>query len=80
MRSILTLIALVFVCVSAPAHAYVGPGLGLGVVVTVLMVVLSVFVAVFAVFWYPIKRMLRSRKEQRAATAGQQGQTDHTNE
>ena len=44
------------------AHAYVGPGLGLGTVAVVLGVIGSVFLALFAIFWYPMKRMLKKKK------------------
>ena len=46
------------------ADAYVGPGLGLGALGAVLGVVFSIFLAIFAIFWYPIKRLFkRFRKE-----------------
>lgn len=41
-----------------PGLAYVGPGLGLGAIGAIAGVVLSVLLAIFAVVWYPIKRML----------------------
>lgn len=40
------------------AQAYVGPGLGLGAIGAILGVVLSVLLALFAIIWYPIKRLL----------------------
>jgi Flp pilus assembly protein TadB len=43
-------------------HAYVGPGLGLGTLVVILGVIGSVFLALFGVIWYPIKRMLKKRR------------------
>ena len=43
---------------SQPAIAYVGPGLGLGAIGAIIGVVLSVLLAIFAIFWYPIKRWL----------------------
>jgi hypothetical protein len=52
---------------SGEAQAYVGPGMGLGVIAVVVGVVASVFVAIFAIFWYPIKRLLKRRKAQAAA-------------
>lgn len=55
------LAALAFLLPAEQAHAYVGPGLGAGTLAIVLGVVGSVFVALFAVFWYPIKRMLKKR-------------------
>jgi hypothetical protein len=45
------------------AQAYVGPGLGAGALAVVVGVVGSVFLAVFAILWYPLKRLLRKRKE-----------------
>lgn len=45
------------------ALAYVGPGLGLGTLGVVLGVVGSVFVALFALLWYPLKRIFRKRKK-----------------
>jgi hypothetical protein len=47
------------------AEAYVGPGLGLGAIGAVLGVVLSVLLAIFAVFWYPLKRLIAKRKATR---------------
>ncbi|WP_233252520.1 hypothetical protein [Maritimibacter sp. 55A14] len=44
------------------ALAYIGPGLGAGAIAAVLGVVGSIFLAVFAVLYYPIKRMLRKRR------------------
>ncbi len=46
-----------------PCYAYVGPGLGLGVVGVVIGLVFSVFLAIFSIFWYPIKKMLKKNKE-----------------
>jgi hypothetical protein len=41
------------------AFAYIGPGLGAGTVAVILGVIGSVFLALFAIFWYPIKRLLK---------------------
>lgn len=47
-------------------QAYIGPGLGLGVLGAVLGVITSIFLAIFALFWYPIKRWRRRRMESRS--------------
>ena len=47
---------------SAPAMAYVGPGLGLGVIGTIFGVVAAVVLALFGLFWYPLKRAFKKRK------------------
>lgn len=44
---------------AAEAQAYVGPGLGLGVIGVIIGFVVSLLLAVVAVFWYPLKRLFR---------------------
>jgi len=39
-------------------YAYVGPGLGAGTIGVILGLLGSIFLAIFAVFWYPIKRAI----------------------
>ena len=53
-----------FIALALPhtAHAYVGPGLGLGAIAVVLGIIGSILLAVFALLWYPIKRMMKKRK------------------
>ena len=41
------------------AYAYIGPGLGVGVIATVLGILGSIILAVFAVVWYPLKRLFK---------------------
>jgi hypothetical protein len=43
---------------SQPALAYIGPGVGAGVIATVLGILGAICLAVFAVAWYPLKRLL----------------------
>ena len=55
---ILQLTIILLLAGGQPAMAYVGPGLGLGAIGAILGVILSVLLAVFAIVWYPVKRML----------------------
>lgn len=48
------------------AHAYIGPGMGAGVVAMILGVLGSIFLAIGAVIYYPVKRMLRKRQARKA--------------
>lgn len=43
---------------ASPALAYIGPGLGAGTLAVVLGFIVSIFLAIFAILWYPLKRML----------------------
>jgi uncharacterized membrane protein YhiD involved in acid resistance len=57
---------------AAPAWAYIGPGLGAGAIAAVLAVLGSIFLAIFAVIYYPIRRLIRKRRN-RGALDGQGG-------
>ena len=48
--------------VPSESHAYIGPGLGAGTIGVILGVIGSVFLAIFAIFWYPIKRLFKRVK------------------
>ncbi len=57
-----TLVAVATIVPMASAQAYVGPGLGLGTLAVIAGVIGSVFLAIFAIAWYPLKRLLKRRK------------------
>ena len=48
---------------SSSAFAYIGPGLGAGTVGVILGVIGSIFLALFAIFWYPLKRLFKKFKK-----------------
>jgi len=48
-----------------PALAYIGPGLGLGVIGAFFGILFSIVVAIFAFFWYPLKRWLGLGKKKK---------------
>ena len=62
--------AAIFVPIDS-AQAYVGPGLGVGALAVVLGVIVSVLLAIFAIVWYPFKRMLKKRKVSAKTEDGQ---------
>lgn len=47
---------------STSAYAYVGPGLGLGTIGAVLGTLAAILLAIFAVLYYPIKRLFKKKK------------------
>ncbi|MFO7931152.1 MAG: hypothetical protein ACQETG_05715 [Thermodesulfobacteriota bacterium] len=55
---IVTAAVLSTAAIVSPAHAYVGPGLGAGTLAVIGGLVASVFLAVFALVWYPLKKIL----------------------
>lgn len=54
--------------VASPAFAYIGPGAGLGALGTLAALVGAVVLLVVGFVWYPVKRMLRGRKQADATT------------
>lgn len=56
------LLAMAVAFPTASAQAYTGPGLGLGTLLVVLGVIGSLFLALFSVVWYPLKRMFKRVK------------------
>lgn len=46
-----------------PAAAYIGPGVGAGAIAAVIGVIGSILLAIVAVVYYPIKRMMKGRKK-----------------
>jgi len=49
---------IIILCVASPAMAYIGPGLGAGTLAVILGFIASIFLAIFALLWYPFKRLL----------------------
>ncbi len=54
---------------SAPALAYVGPGAGLGAIGAALGLVAAVVMAVGAILFWPIRRLIRRRRKKPALKA-----------
>ncbi len=64
--------AVALVSLPSAALAYIGPGVGAGAIAAVLGVLGSIFLAIVAVLYYPIKRMMKGRKA-KVAKSGDAG-------
>jgi len=49
--------------VSLPAHAYIGPGAGISVLGGLLGIITTVLVAIGAILFWPIRKMLKKKKK-----------------
>lgn len=47
---------------SMNAHAYLGPGVAGGALVSFIGIILFIFLSLFAIIFYPIKRALKARQ------------------
>jgi len=59
-RVFMIFIVLIF---HAPIFAYIGPGMSGGIIATILGIIASIFLAIFGILYYPIKRFLKNRKK-----------------
>ena len=55
-------VVLVVVGLALASSGYIGPGAGAGAIAVLIAVALGVLLLLAGVFWYPIKRMIRSRR------------------
>ena len=63
-------VLLLVIFVQQPAMAYVGPGTGIAALGALLAIIVGVIAALFGFLWYPMKRMMKKRK-QAASNASQ---------
>jgi len=57
------LLTCTFLMYSISAEAYVGPGLGTGTIGIILGILGSILIALVALFWYPLKRLIKKLKK-----------------
>jgi hypothetical protein len=57
--------SIVFCLITTSSFAYLGPGIGSGVIAASIGVVIAIFAALFGLIWFPVKRLLKKRKEKR---------------
>ena len=51
-----------------PSYAYLGPGMGGGVVAAIIGFVAAVFLLLWGILYYPIKRALKNRMNKKILT------------
>lgn len=68
----------VLLMLPSQASAYLGPGLGAGTLGVILGLLGSIILALFAFFWYPIKRMLFGNKAEAETEDDYANATDET--
>ena len=55
--------AVIAICAASPALAYIGPGAGIGAIGTVVAVIGAILLMIVGFVWYPVKRLLKRRKQ-----------------
>jgi hypothetical protein len=62
MNNIFIYILLIFMSLSVNSNAYLGPGLGGGIIAASLGIIFAIFSLLFAIIWFPIKRLLKKKR------------------
>lgn len=52
---------------SLPSYAYIGPGMGGGAIAAIIGFFAAVFLALWGILYYPIKRALKNRKDKKVS-------------
>jgi hypothetical protein len=60
------LLVLFLLSMPIPSFAYIGPGMGGGIVVAFLGFFAAILLGIWAILYYPIKRALKNRRNQKA--------------
>ena len=64
------LLILISLVLSSSAVAYVGPGAGISVLGSLLGILVTIFVAIGAIIFWPVRKFMKRRKARLASRAG----------
>lgn len=62
MFKFLIFLLLIFFLYPFPSFAYLGPGVGGGIVAATLALLVAVLAVLFALIWFPLKRLIKTIK------------------
>ena len=57
--------SIAFCIITTSSFAYLGPGVGSGVIAATFGIIVAIFAALFGLIWFPVKRLLKNRKEKK---------------
>ena len=60
-----TTLTIILILIPLPLYAYIGPGMGGGVIAIVIGFFAAIFLALWGILYYPIKRALKRRKDKK---------------
>ena len=56
-------IVLSLLAIPLTAHAYIGPGMGASTLAVIFGILAAIFLGLFAILWYPLKRLFTGKKK-----------------
>jgi len=57
--------SIIFCLITTSSFAYLGPGVGGSVIAATIGIIVAIFAALFGLIWFPVKRLLKKRKEKK---------------
>jgi hypothetical protein len=70
------ILSIFLILLPLPAFAYIGPGIGGGIIAVVVGFFFAIFLAIWGILYYPIKRALKSRKDKKIASTKSEDASD----
>ncbi|MGB5488997.1 MAG: hypothetical protein WBN06_16515 [Lysobacterales bacterium] len=72
MSKIITLVLLMFIQMTlvSPALAYIGPGAGISVLGSLLSILATIFIAIGAIIFWPLRKFIKRRRARRESVVG----------
>lgn len=64
----LLLLTLILSALVSPALAYIGPGAGISVLGSLLSILATIFIAIGAIIFWPLRKFMKRRKARRDST------------
>lgn len=55
--------SIIFCLITSSSFAYLGPGIAGGTLAATIGIIVAIFVGLFGLIWFPIKRILNKRKK-----------------
>jgi membrane associated rhomboid family serine protease len=65
MNNYIYIILMLMLTFSTHAYGYIGPSVGIGVLGAIVGVISSLFLAIFGILYYPIKRCIRNMRSKK---------------
>ena len=63
------LLFLLFFLISQPIYAYLGPGMSGGLIAAVIGFFAAIFLGIWGILYYPIKRALKRRRDKKVLSS-----------
>lgn len=70
------ILAVLLLLLASTAHAYIGPGAGIPVLGSLIGIVITIVIAIAAILFWPIRKMLKRGKNKAKAQENQSTEAD----